>query len=45
MESGRDVPEGAIGQAIDLKLQRGDEIMELSLVRLPPVWGLWRIAD
>ena len=45
VETSMDMPEGAIGQNLDLKLQRGDEIVELSIVRRPPVWELWRIAD
>ncbi len=45
VETSMDVPEGAIGQNLDLKLQRGDEIRELSIVRRPPVWELWRTAD
>ena len=45
VETGSDVPEGAIGSTLELKVQRGDEILDVVMERGAPVWELWRESE
>ena len=45
VETGSDVPEGAIGSTLEVKVKRGDEILDVVMERGAPVWELWREAE
>lgn len=41
----REVPRGAIGEALDLVIDRDGETIELTIIRGPAFWEYWRLAE
>ena len=40
-----DVVPGAAGEVMNIRIQRGDEQLEFSIIRAPLPWELWRTAE
>lgn len=45
VETAADVPDGPMGSNLELKLQCGDEVLDVVMERGAPVWGLWHMAE